>query len=182
MKLQMEGGRKLRPTSLMRILSMFYQRNTIQTLSSGVRGIRGVSTTYTTFTTFLSKENQIGAFAAYYLSGKANLGASGFANKIKLWFAKLFIKPAFKKIQVAVADCSNQTTKKEAKEPKNCYATYIQGYEEYGNPETKKIWDQRLAETGHVCQTQTAERPKDGDCKYFYEQIKNNDKKWVCWY
>jgi len=38
----------------------------------------------------LQKENAVGAFAAYYLSGKANLGASGFVNKVKLWFGKLF--------------------------------------------------------------------------------------------
>ena len=130
----------------------------------------------------LSKENQAGAFAAYYLSGKANLGASGFANKVKLWFGKLFLKSAFKKIQVPVEDCTN-AAKEESKKPSNCYETFMPGYEEYSNPETKKVWDQRLAETGHVCQTQTATPPSnDGKCKYTYEQIKNNDKKWVCWY
>ena len=130
----------------------------------------------------LSKQNPAGAFAAYYLSGKANLGASGFVNKVKLWFGKLFIKPAFKKIQVDVEDCTG-VVKEESKKPSNCFETYMPGYEEYSNPETKKVWDQRFAETGHVCQTQTAAAPSnDGKCKYTYEQIKNNDKKWVCWY
>jgi len=127
----------------------------------------------------LSKQNPVGAFAAYYLSGKANLGAKGFVNKIKLWIGKMFLKPALNKVKVAVDDCTNSTN---AKEPKNCYATYMAGYSEYSDPQVKEIWDQRFAETGHICQTQTAEKPKDGDCKYLYEQIKNNDKKWVCWY
>ena len=123
----------------------------------------------------LSKENPTGAFASYYLSGKANLGASGFFNKMKLFFGKIFIKSAFKKIQVPVEDCNAEASKK----PSNCYETYMQGFEEYQY--AKQNWDKWLNETGHVCQTQTAERP-NGECKYLYEQIKNNDKKWLCWY
>lgn len=124
----------------------------------------------------LSKGNPIGAFSAYYLSGKANLGAKGFVNKVKLFFGKFFMKSAFKQAQIAVDDCTANGAR-----PENCYDTYLPGYQEYSDPKVKEIWDARLAETGEVCQTQTSERPK-GDCKYLYEQIKNNDKKWVCWY
>jgi len=128
----------------------------------------------------LSKENKVGAFAAYYLSGNANLGASGFVNKVKLWFAKRFAKSSLKDIQVAVDDCVNVTIKDN--KPSNCYETYLPGYSEYSDPKVKEEWDKRLRETGNVCQTQTSEAPKGGECKYLYEQIKNNDKKWVCWY
>lgn len=55
----------------------------------------------------LSKQNPVGAFASYYLSGKADLGASGFFNRVKLFFAKLFLKPAFKNVEIPVDDCSN---------------------------------------------------------------------------
>jgi len=223
----------------------------------------------------LSKENGMGAFAAYYLSGKANLGASGFINKIKLFFGKMFARGALRNIQVPVEDCvassdiptyngfnvcefyqaplvtkklvtctaykagdsfcvnsmgskdaralkcddtglvicgipcgksapsmcaadinrkrgnnaapisfcNNQgvvgTTTNSGEKPSNCYETYMQGHSEYQY--AKAQWDAWLAETGNICQTQTSEKP-NGDCKYLYEQIKGNDKKWLCWY
>ena len=135
----------------------------------------------------LQKENAVGAFAAFYLSGKANLGASGFTNKIKLWFGKLFLKSALKKQKIEVSDsCEaavraemNETNKtKSVKEPVGCFETYMQGHAAYQSG--KAQWDAWYAETGHVCQTQTSKRPEG--CKYLYEEIQNNDKKWVCWY
>lgn len=147
-------------------------------VSEGAKYTYKITVTSCQLDNILSKENPAGAFAAYYLSGKANLGASGVTNKVKLWFAKFFIKPAFKRIKVDVDDC---TASSSGARPENCFDTYMPGYQEYNDPKVKEIWDARLAETGDVCQTQTSEAPK-GECKYLYEQIKNNDKKWVCWY
>ncbi|MEK6918697.1 MAG: hypothetical protein AABW73_01530 [Nanoarchaeota archaeon] len=227
----------------------------------------------------LKKPNTMAAFASYYLSGKADLGASGIVNKVKLFFGKMFAKGTLKDIASVVEDCAPATdeisgytgyqvcefyqapkvTKKlvtctaykagdsfcvtsmgkdaralkcddtgvvvcgikcgqkapsmcasdinrkrgnnaaplsfceeeikmtdtktstKGKKPSNCYETYMQGHEQYQF--AKMQWDAWLAETGNICQTQTAEKPKsDGECKYLYEQIKNGDKKWLCWY
>ncbi len=129
----------------------------------------------------LSKENPVGAFASYYLSGKATIKAHGLINKLKLSFGKIFIKSAFKGMQVHTAECeASSNSAASAKKPKNCGDAYLPSHRNY--QVAKENWDKWLAETGHVCQTQTSERPKDGECKYLYEDIINNDKKWLCWY
>jgi len=133
----------------------------------------------------LSKENKMGAFSAYYLGGKANLGASGLINKVKLWFGKLFAGEAFKSAQIPVESCENATIKDTSaakNKPTNCYETYMEGHKEYRYG--KAEWDRRKAETKGVCQTATSEAPKGGKCEYLFEQIEptTGDKKWLCWY
>ncbi|HLD02317.1 MAG TPA: hypothetical protein VJC07_01290, partial [Candidatus Nanoarchaeia archaeon] len=71
-------------------------------------------------------------------------------------------------------------TNQASGKPSNCYETYMEGHREYQYG--KKTWDQWKAETKGVCQTQTAEPPKGGNCVHLFEQIAGNDKKWLCWY
>ncbi len=122
----------------------------------------------------LQSSDKFSTFMSYVGSGSATIQASGFLNKIKLWFGKKVLKGTG---SAPVDACA----KKAGTKPENCFETYLPGYTEYSDPKVKEEWDKRSSETAGVCQTQTSERPK-GDCKYTYEQIKNNDKKWVCWY
>jgi hypothetical protein len=72
------------------------------------------------------------------------------------------------------------TTTSGSGKPSNCYEANMYGASEYQF--AKAEWDRRLAETGHICQTQTAEMPKGGKCEYTYQQIAGGDSKWLCWY
>lgn len=129
----------------------------------------------------LSSPDSLGAFASYYLSGQAKLSGGSFFNKLKLWIASPFLKGGLKQAQVQVTNSCNSTTVLSGNgKPENCYETYMEGHEAYQY--AKEEWDKRKAETKGVCQTQTAEAPKGGNCVYLFEEIKNNDKKWVCWY
>ena len=162
------------------------------TISGGkITGIKvGQPSTYTqklSLTTcvldvILSKENKIGAFAAYYLSGKAQLGAKGFFNRIKLAIAKPFLNFGLKKVQTPVEDTCSDAKKTDAKnKPENCYETYMEGHKEYQYG--KANWDKWKAETKGVCQTQINEI-KGGKCEYTFQQIEptTGSTKWLCWY
>lgn len=134
----------------------------------------------------LASPDTIGTFAAYYTSGILGISANGFFGRLKFFFVSPFLKSGLKSVAGTTSgDCENRdetavTVSGDGGKPENCYETYMEGHEQYQY--AKEQWDQWKAETNGVCQTQTAERPQGGNCVYLFEQIKNNDKKWLCWY
>lgn len=68
----------------------------------------------------------------------------------------------------------------QASPPPGCQGTFLPGFQQYQNAETKKRWDARSAETAGVCQT----RETHSSCKYT-ELIGDPGQPglpWLCWY
>jgi hypothetical protein len=117
--------------------------------------------------------NSFSNFLTHYSNGDIKLRGGNIKNSIKIFFIRLF-GPLF---------IRNQAPTIVSGQPKNCHDTYLPGWTEYSNPETKKIWDQYSAETDGICQVDAgAGRPDGGNCVYLYEKIQGGATSWLCWY